>query len=339
MLGSVLAQVERERDRLAAWQAHIPRYRQAHAAQFLPLARRHAAVRAELALALDAASGLDGFGRRERGRIAAIICTLVGDMRDAAGNPALQELCRKYQAGAQVSPRRCLRGGVGADVDVDVDLDVEVDSPASLLAQLRETVTEPSSDELSSADALAGGRGGADQWERAQRTTQALQAPQVALAMRELFRKLASALHPDRERDAAERLRKTALMQNLNATYAARDFLGLLELQLEVGPPDRLATGDADSQRLPLYHMALEGQARALRLELGVLILSFKVEFDISARRALSPELLMASLQGDIAAARAEIARLERHLDCCRDTGALLRWLRAPTAIHPRRYI
>ena len=41
-------------------------------------------------------------------------------------------------------------------------------------------------------------------------------------ALRTVYRQLASALHPDREPDEAERLRKTALMSEVNAAYDAR---------------------------------------------------------------------------------------------------------------------
>jgi len=53
-------------------------------------------------------------------------------------------------------------------------------------------------------------------------------------AVREVFRKLASELHPDRETDPAEHARKTELMQRVNQTYKAGDLLALLELQLSI---------------------------------------------------------------------------------------------------------
>jgi hypothetical protein len=58
-------------------------------------------------------------------------------------------------------------------------------------------------------------------------------------AVREIYRKLASELHPDRESDAAERARKTELMQKVNKAYEARDLLALLELQLRIEQIDR----------------------------------------------------------------------------------------------------
>ena len=69
-------------------------------------------------------------------------------------------------------------------------------------------------------------------------------------SVREVFRKLASALHPDRETDDSQRAAKTALMQKVNQAYAAGDLLALLELQLRDradrrGPPGRCRSAAA----------------------------------------------------------------------------------------------
>ncbi len=55
-------------------------------------------------------------------------------------------------------------------------------------------------------------------------------ARQASQSVLEVFRKLASLLHPDRETDAAERARKTALMQQAKQAYQADDLLTLLTL-------------------------------------------------------------------------------------------------------------
>lgn len=68
--------------------------------------------------------------------------------------------------------------------------------------------------------------------------------------MRDIFRKLASALHPDRETDPAEHGRKTALMQRANVAYAANDLLGLLELQLEVDQIDQTGLDNLGDDRI-----------------------------------------------------------------------------------------
>src|SRR5260363_169051 len=57
-------------------------------------------------------------------------------------------------------------------------------------------------------------------------------AQHISKSLQEVYRKLASSLHPDKELDLAERMRKTELMQQLNTAYEKKDLLHLLELQL-----------------------------------------------------------------------------------------------------------
>lgn len=48
-------------------------------------------------------------------------------------------------------------------------------------------------------------------------------------ALRAIYRQLASTLHPDREPDAQEQIRKTALMKEVNTAYKKRDLFALLQ--------------------------------------------------------------------------------------------------------------
>lgn len=69
----------------------------------------------------------------------------------------------------------------------------------------------------------------------------ALREADAKSAIRTLFRQLASALHPDREPDEVERLRKTALMSEVNAAYEKNDLVTLMRLQIrlvQTGPTD-----------------------------------------------------------------------------------------------------
>lgn len=83
-----------------------------------------------------------------------------------------------------------------------------------------------------------------------------------------IFRQLASLLHPDREKDPAERARKTRLMQRATTAYQDRRLLDLLELQLEVaqrGMGDLTVLSDA---RLETYNRLLKAQGEALAREI-----------------------------------------------------------------------
>ncbi|WP_262471530.1 J domain-containing protein, partial [Clostridioides difficile] len=76
---------------------------------------------------------------------------------------------------------------------------------------------------------------------------------QISLSIREVYRKLASALHPDRETDPQERDRKTRLMQRVNEAYDKNNLLQLLELQLELDHIDQRSINHISEARLTHY--------------------------------------------------------------------------------------
>lgn len=92
--------------------------------------------------------------------------------------------------------------------------------------------------------------------------TQALQLDAQS-ALRTVFRQLASALHPDREPDEAERVRKTALMSEVNAAYEKGELSTLLRLQMQT-----LSTAKASAladERLAAMALLLKDQVKALQ--------------------------------------------------------------------------
>lgn len=93
-------------------------------------------------------------------------------------------------------------------------------------------------------------------------------AREVGQSLREVYRKLVSALHPDREPDVLERQRKTLLMQRVNQAYDASDLLALLGLQLEIEQIDAEHMASVTPQRLAHYNQILREQLAELEAEL-----------------------------------------------------------------------
>lgn len=143
--------------------------------------------------------------------------------------------------------------------------------------------------------------------------------------VRELFRKLASALHPDREADPAERGRKTALMQRANMAYAANDLLGLLELLLEV---DRSSLDNLSDDRIEQYNRILECQLDGTKVEIAALETSLALDMGWEPGRHRTPKAMMRALRADTAALRADVAYIEADLATFGDLNNLKGWLR-----------
>lgn len=96
-------------------------------------------------------------------------------------------------------------------------------------------------------------------------------------APRDIFRKLASTLHLERETDPVEHLRKTTLMQRANVAYTANDLLGLLALRRKVDQINRIDQIDQSEldklgdDRIKQYNRILGEQLRKIGMKIGAL--------------------------------------------------------------------
>ncbi|NOT86592.1 MAG: J domain-containing protein [Lysobacter sp.] len=86
--------------------------------------------------------------------------------------------------------------------------------------------------------------------------------------LRTLYRKLASNLHPDRESDAAEKVRKTETMQGINTAYQNKDLLALLKLHNRTLQDDTIATDALAEDTLREYNALLKAQLATIESEI-----------------------------------------------------------------------
>lgn len=147
--------------------------------------------------------------------------------------------------------------------------------------------------------------------------------------MRDIFRKLASALHPDRETDAQQRKVKTALMQKANQAYAANDLLALLELQLQIEQIDASHIASASAERLKHYNKVLGEQLAELKAEIEGVELRFCYDHGLEpGRTAIDPRKLGPLLEQHSRQLRLELSQQQRELRTLADATATKRWLK-----------
>jgi hypothetical protein len=95
---------------------------------------------------------------------------------------------------------------------------------------------------------------------------------QVSQSLREIYRQLTSAFHPDRADSAEERERRTALMQRINLAYEQSDLLALLMLQLESEQISATDLSRLSEQRLKQFVLVLKDQVKTLQREIQDLV-------------------------------------------------------------------
>jgi hypothetical protein len=329
----LIASIERRREALQLWQATMQRYRERVADEYAPLSAQLRAARRKLAEAIDARlarpESAHAPRRRQRNELEAIVRGLVAELVDE-GEPdaALVALFDRYHEVSYAEQR--------AD---------EEEIMAAIAARVRAASARASShgggDEAPDAGhhRSRGDAGGA-QRDRAQtdpgaarKESKAAQATRDASqSIRDVYRKLASALHPDREPDADERARKTLLIQRVNQAYQAGDLLTLLSLQLQIAQIDAAQLGAVPAQRLAHYNRILREQLAGLDAQIDELTLPFR-EVAERQRRPIDPAFADQSLSDDVAAVRRWIRHIDEDVAAVRDPTRLSEFLQRFAAL------
>ena len=147
-------------------------------------------------------------------------------------------------------------------------------------------------------------------------------------AIRTVFRQLASALHPDREPDEQERLRKTALMSEVNAAYEKNELSTLLRLQMQVTQINpQNATRMADAQLIAMASL-LKEQVAALEDDLDALQSRLSRELCVPVRADVDEAAMTQALQRIQADQRHNADSLAADLRRIQNDAELKRWLK-----------
>ena len=147
-------------------------------------------------------------------------------------------------------------------------------------------------------------------------------------ALRTIYRQLASALHPDRETDPVEQVRKTALMSEANAAYARRDLLALLQLQLRADLADVRKVSTMAREKIAALTALLKERVDALARELRDFENHSRAEFDLPPHLPLNAAGLRRHMQEQKNSLLADIGMMQRDFVRVRDDAEFKRWLR-----------
>lgn len=328
-----------QRALLTQWEEAVNAYRVRHGNEFLPLLREYQALVREQLLWLDQdAYGRKGLTKAERATLREVIAETAWELtlnaEDEATQQAMTEIHDRYadvdfatgQAEAEEQARSVAQAMFGIDLE-GVDINDEAAMMRHMQAQFAGQETQQAQAEAERT-AQQGARRARKPSARERKAQE--EAQQASQSVREVYRKLASSLHPDRETDPVERERKTALMQRVNQAYADNKLLDLLQLQLEIeqiSPEHMAGLGEA---RLRHYNRVLAEQLRELEQEREMLQHHFYMEFGHNELRASKPQQLMPLLRNTLQQLRYDTIQLQTQLRKLRDDPAALKpWIRA----------
>lgn len=184
------------------------------------------------------------------------------------------------------------------------------------------------------AKAAASKAKGKQQGKQSQRQQkQALEEQDAQTALKTIYRQLASALHPDREPDADERVRKTALMGDANAAYQRRDLLALLKLQLQIEQIDASGIANMAKDRLAALARLLKEQAEALEYDLEILEQRLKGQLELMPYIRLTEAAILRAIEEDRQDLIDDITQMEEDMLEVQSDAGLKQWLKLQNAL------
>jgi hypothetical protein len=203
----------------------------------------------------------------------------------------------------------------------------EADSVDELMRRASKRLQDQTGDPAE-PEALPPGRRPSREDKARAREAQALK--EASQSVREVYRRLASSLHPDREGDPAERARKTTLMAQVNEAYGRNDLLALLSVQMAIEQIDADHLAQVSDERLRHYVRVLKEQQQALDQELQMVQMPVLEQMASQLRPGLlSPAQLGRLLDDDIRGVRSALKHLTADSQALRDPATRLGFLRA----------
>lgn len=331
---TLIKQIEKRRARLSAWEVATPTFHQKYRRELAPLEQAFTVLRTQFVHRLDQVYGEKGLTKGERRTIAELISRVAGELVAENDDRELKAIYNRYsesdfdsEAAADLDEMKsALEDMLGVELGDDVDMS----SPEDVLQRAREQFEQREAQdaiESQARDARRAKRKKTPKQAAAEAREHAEKA-ELSLSIREVYRKLASALHPDRETDPQERERKTALMTRANQAYTKNSLLQLLELQLELEHIDQSAINNIGEDRLKHYNKILKEQVGELDQEIMHVEVGFKQSYGLPPFIDVSPGTIMGHLAADIFSQKESIRGVEHDLLALDDLKQVKGWIK-----------
>lgn len=309
-------------------------------AKLAPLEAQARQLQEKLVLLLDARVQMP---RGLSSRIVAHIQEIVGFLLDdllLSGEPstALQALADRYyildddehedglDAATLSEMNRAMAQALGAQVDPDATVSTD-DMIEALMRKIQ-------------ADEEAAMHAHEARQSKRKKSAKQKQAEQDDLdahsALRTIYRKLVSALHPDRESDPVERERKHKLMVQVNAANDRKDLLALLRLQLEIAQIDPASVAAMADGKLRSFNRMLKDQLKALQDEYKFMLDSARNAFGLNYG-GINIKVLHTRLRVEATQAQRLVDQLQQDLAIVKDDQGLKYWVKMQVAALKRQ--
>ncbi|MEE4105968.1 molecular chaperone DnaJ [Pseudomonas viridiflava] len=320
---ALMEKLETKRTLLQQWLEVWTTSEQIWNAELLPLFIQQEENDLDRLRLLDQAHDQFRLSKKDRTTLQEIIFELITGLMAQGREEELKQLYFKYTGNDYDDDEReaaeMLRASLEEKLGVDLGDDVDLNSPEDVIhlfgehfkaedeaAQVNREPKKPSASDI----------------RREQEQAESSQS------VREIYRKLASALHPDREQDATERDRKTALMQRVNDAYARNDLLALLQMQMEIEQIDQEHIDNISEKRLKHFNLILRDQLTELEDEIHDRKMMIRERFLMEPDTDIRPKTVIAKCTKRVDVVRDHVGHLRDELTLLTEPKSLKAWLK-----------
>lgn len=306
---------------LQAWHDAITDFKQLYAKEFAPQIAKHNELRAEMVYLIDDYFEQKVFTNTEREKM----CQLIADVAEnlAPQNERIKQIYNKrlaqdfdeVQQTIEDIELDYLKDYLKANFDIDVD--DELNSKDEIMSHVDKELRErqESLDEAYAKKAAPKTKKKTTKSIAKEADKQAYEQ-EVSKSIREVYRQLASALHPDRIANDAEYEYKNELMQRVNAAYDKQDLLTLLEIQLEIEQISQNKINGIALDKLKHFNQVLKAQISELDREIYETQGRFRYEhqnLEVFPNGG-KPSAILQALKSHILHAISDVSSLRFHL-------------------------
>jgi len=302
-------------------------HRQVAARTLTPLEKEHMALMRQMALWLDARLQRKGLSARQKAMARQILCDLAAALA-ATGDEAMRALFAAHSDTSLEDEEKADAANLKMFMEdmLGEKLGDDETSFENMEDLLRAGMAKMQEKNAAAEAAQAKRKKSAAQLKAAARAT--AQTQDATGALRTIYRQLVSALHPDRETDHAEQLRKTALMKEANTAYENRDLLALLQLQLRADLVDASQMAHMAKEKLAALTALLKDRVKVLTQELFMAEQHVMDEFNLPIYSSVSATALRRHLAEQELDLREEVAAMKQDLALVQDDARFKRWLK-----------
>jgi hypothetical protein len=196
-------QIEKKKKELDKWEKYAEEYRQKHTKYFFPLENEFYECRKSMVFLFDMRLEDTNFNNGEKRKLRALTHDMCIDLLSENYDEKVEIILKKY------SKPRPKKKSILEDIFENIASKMEEN-----IGRWQE--------EMANED---------EEYRESEQETK--EEKEGRESMKDIYRKLAAILHPDRELDEKEKKRKTEVLQRVTAAYRDRNLTELLKIELE----------------------------------------------------------------------------------------------------------